>query len=210
MISMLRRTAVLATLLSLTLLIASCGNLVALSYANGKLIDKKNGITYSTAPICFEPAIIATEPYAKCSKLKIKLYEIEGQPVTEWLAESYDVSGAVYYAENIDLPTLEDFDADVIHICVEQTVTVGIANVTEKEAVGAVVSAFENGEPCAIVQSGSSFQLKFESQKYAGIYYNLIYVEGNDGENYIYDRSTKICVNVGDVLQDYLTRPKAG
>lgn len=204
-----RRFTLLALLLIFTLILASCENLVKLTYDGGKLVDDKNGITYSVAPTCFEPAVLAAEPYAKCSELKIKLYQITGQPVSEWLAEAYDVSGAVYHAENIELPTFEEFDADIIHICVEQTVTVGIANVTDKEATLAVVSAFVNGEPCAIVQSGSSFQLKFESKKYAGIFYNLIYVEGDDGENYIYDRSTQTCVIVGDVLQEYMPRPTA-
>jgi hypothetical protein len=206
---MLRRIAIITALLTIAVLFVSCNNLVKLTYDNGKLIDEKNNITYLTAPICFEPAVTAAEPYAKCSKLKITLYEIKGQDVSQWLAESYDVSGAVYYAESIQLPSLEEFDADLIHICIEQTITAGIAKVTDKEAVESVISAFINGEPCPIVQSGSSFQLKFESKKYAGIFYNLIYVEGDDGENYIYDRSTQTCVNVGDVLQEYLPRPSA-
>ena len=33
-----------------------------------------------------------------------------------------------------------------------------------------------------------------------------MYIEGDDGENYIYDRSTQTCVDVGDVLQTYMPR----
>lgn len=200
------KIALMACVLAAAMVFVSCANLVSLTEENGNLVDEKNGITYIGAPLCFEPSSLKSEPYAKCRKLKIELYEIEGQPVTDFISEPYEGIGGVWYAEGITLPTLSEFDADTLSICVEQNITVGLAAVSDKEAVSAVISAFCDGGPCAIVQSGTSYKLKFASGKYPGIFYSLIYVEGEDGENYIYDRSTKTCVDVGDVLTPYMPR----
>ncbi|MBQ8510257.1 MAG: hypothetical protein IJ493_10165 [Clostridia bacterium] len=194
-------------LLVFCVVMSSCQNLVKLTEENGKLIDKANGITYVGAPICFEPAVLEEEPYAKCSGLKLTLYPIQGQDTSLWLSEVYEGIGGVWYAEeSVTLPTLEEFDADTLYICMEETITVGIGKITEKADIDAVVKSFTAGESCAIVQSGEKYKLKFASEKYEGIYYNLLYVEGSDGENYIYDRSTQTCVNVGDVLLEYMPR----
>ena len=80
--------------------------------------------------------------------------------------------------------------------------------VDDAKDTAAVVRAFTEGEPTAMVHAGSGYELKFTTDKeeYAGIYYTLMYVEGDDGKNYIYDRSTQICVDVGDVLLTYMPR----
>lgn len=200
----LRLSALTLTLIIAMTALTSC--LESFKLVDGNLLDEKTGITYIGAPICFEPAVLAAEPFAKCSKLKIELYEIEGQAREEWISEPYEGIGGVWYAEGIELPTLESFDANLMYICVEKSITVALGTVSEQEDIDAIISAFVDGEPCAIVQSGESYKLKFASDKYAGIYYNLIYVEGDDGENYIYDRTTQTCVNVGDVLLEYLPR----
>ena len=93
-----------------------------------------------------------------------------------------------------------------MYICVEQVITVSIGTVDDKTGIDAIVDSFVSGEPTTIIQSGSSYKLKFSSDKYPGLYYNLMYIEGDDGENYIYDRSTQTCVDVGDVLQTYMPR----
>ena len=172
----------------------------------GNLVDRDNGITYIPAPITFEPQTLAAEPYAECSELGIELYEIEGLPGDEWLSEPFDGIGGVYYSDKLTLPTLEEFDADLMYICVEQVITVSIGTVDDKAGIDAIVTSFVSGEPTTIIQSGNSYKLKFSSDKYPGLYYNLIYIEGDDGENYIYDRSTQTCVDVGDVLQAYMPR----
>ena len=88
-----------------------------------------------------------------------------------------------------------------------------------------------NGEAHDIPTSGKSYKLKFESEEYPGIYYNLLYIltsheeseldeNGNpiieiiDGEkveltkyvygHYIYDRSTRRCVDIGEILEKYI------
>lgn len=202
--TLFKRAAALLLLPALAMSLTSC--LLQLDNDGGNLIDKKNGITYLPAPITFEPQTLATEPYAECKSLGIELYEIEGLPSDEWLSEPFDGIGGVYYSDKITLPTLEEFDADLMYICVEQVITVSIGTVDDKTGIDAIVDSFVSGEPTAIIQSGNSYKLKFSSDKYPGLYYNLIYIEGDDGENYIYDRSTQTCVDVGDVLQTYMPR----
>lgn len=191
-----------AALLSLSLL---CSCTLSLAEQDGKLIDKKNGVTYLGAPICFEPSNIDSEVYARCKKLKIELYPITGQPTSEWLSEPYDGIGGVWYADTITLPTLEEFDADELYICVESVITTALGVVTDKADIDAVADSFINGTPVNIVNSGKSYKLKFASEKYPGIFYNLLYIVGDDGKNYIYDRSTKTCVEAGDVLAKYIS-----
>lgn len=207
---MMKKIALLCALVVSCTLFASCSGLVSLTNDGGNLVDKKNGITYAMAPICFEPISTEIEPYAECTSLNLQLYGIIGLDTDTWLSEKYDGIGGVYYNQaTVTLPTLDEFEPTQIMICAEGTITTGLGSVTEQADVDAVVEAFVNGEVTALVQSGDSYKLKFSSEKYDGIYYNLIYIEGDDGENYIYDRSTKTCVNVGGVLLDYLPRESA-
>ena len=190
----------------LTLVLSSCGA-VKLTYDNGRLVDAKNGITYLNAPVCFEPAVTEDELYARCSKLKLDLYPVRGQDTSKWLSELYTGIGCIYYAEGaVTLPTLREFAPDSLTICVTQTITVGLGVITDQPTIDRLVAAIEDGEPCAIVQEGESYQLKFSSPAYEGIYYTLLYVEGTDGKNYVYDRSKQRCVSVGDVLLTYMPR----
>ncbi len=201
--------AVLAALLLLAASVASCGSpkLVKLTNEGGNLIDKANGITYINAPMCFEPISTEITPYAECAELKLQLYGIVGCDTSLWLSEKYEGIGSIYYADGaISLPTLTEFEANEIIICVEQMITTGIGVITDSEDIKAIIKAFESGERTTIIPEGEVYKLKFSSDKYEGIYYNLVYIEADGGENYIYDRSTKTCAAVGEVMYKYLPR----
>ena len=229
---MKKRLSLLCALLALASILCSC----ALSFTekDGKLVDSKNGIVYNAAPICFEPSHTDAEVYAKCSKLGIELYPVTGQPTSEWLSEPYEGIGGIWYADSITLPTLTGFDADRIYICVESTITTALGQITDKADIDAVIKAFENGENSPVPDSGKSYKLKFESEKYPGIFYNLLYIvtpqvgeqtialDPDDPESelktvpyyyydcFIYDRSTKTCVKIGGELEKYLPFNTAG
>lgn len=204
-----RVLAVLAAALVLAVSVASCGTskLVKLTNEGGNLVDKENGITYINAPMCFEPISTELEPYAECSELKLQLYGIVDCDTSVWLSEKFEGIGSVYYADGaVTLPTLFEFETDQIIICVEQTITTGLGVITDPEDIDAIIDAFKNGERTTIIPEGEVYKLKLASDKYAGIYYNLVYIEADGGENYIYDRSTKTCSAVGKVLYEYLPR----
>lgn len=192
-----------SALLLAAVTLSSCA--VSLTEKDGALYDKKNGITYVAAPLCYEPQKTLDEVYAKCGKLKLELYEIDGLDPDEWLSEKYEGIGGVWHSDGAELPDIDGFDADRMYICVEQTKTISLATVEDKEVIDALVKVFVDGETSSLVQNGESYKLKFESEKYPGLYYNLLYVIGPDGKNYVYDRETKRCVNVGDILKDYVS-----
>ncbi|MBQ8551808.1 MAG: hypothetical protein IJ428_03235 [Clostridia bacterium] len=204
-----RILAALAASILLAAAVTSCSSskLIKLTSESGNLIDKANDITYINAPMCFEPISTEIDPYAECSELKLQLYGIVGCDTSVWLSEKFEGIGSIYYAEGaVELPTLSEFEANEIIICIEQTITTGLGVVTDAADIEAIIAAFENGERTTIIPEGDVYKLKFSSDKYEGIYYNLVYIEADGGENYIYDRSTKTCSAVGDVMYDYLPR----
>ena len=127
-------------------------------------------------------------------------------PVARRDRDIRDVSVAERHEHTRVPDDITGFDADRMYICQEKVITVSLGTVDDKDDIDAVVKAFTEGEPVSLVQEGESYKLKFASDKYPGLYYNLMYIEGGDGNNYIYDRTTKTCVDVGDVLLDYLPR----
>ena len=223
-----RVTLILSLILAMTVF---CSCALNLNEKDGNLVDSKNGITYLSAPICFEPSRTETEVYAKCKSLKLELYPVTGQPTSDWLSELYEGIGGLWYADTITLPTLETFGADKVYICIEEVITTALGQITEKADIDALIDAFVSGEARDIPTSGKSYKLKFESEEYPGIYYNLLYIltsheeseldeNGNpiieiiDGEkveltkyvygHYIYDRSTRRCVDIGEILEKYI------
>ena len=204
-----RISLILSALLTIVFLLVSCSDSgpLTLTYDKGNLTDPKNGITYIITPMCFEPIATELEPYAVCTDPELELFGIVGCDTSVWLSEKFEGIGYVYYAgEEDDLPSIREFDADNIVICIEQIITTGIGTVSDKGDIENIVDAFINGERTTIIPEGDFYKLKFASDKYPGIYYNLLYIEAENGENYIYDRSTKTCSAVGDVMYEYLPR----
>ena len=207
-IKMKKRIIAAAATVALMLILASCSSsdLVKLKYDNGNLIDEKNNITYINAPMCFEPIATEAEPCAETDS-GLQLYGIMGLDTSLWLSEKFEGIGSVYYAEGeIELPTLSEFGADGIMICIEETITTGLGAISDPDDIDSIIEAFETGERTTIIPEGEVYKLKFSSSEYEGIYYNLVYIEADGGNNYIYDRSSKICADVGDVLLKYLPR----
>ncbi len=204
-----RISLILYALLATLLFLVSCSvsGPLTLTYDKGNLTDQKNSITYTITPMCFEPIATELEPYAVCTDPELELFGIVGCDTSVWLSEKFEGIGYVYFAgEEDQLPSIDEFDANLIVICVEQTITTGIGTVSDKEDIKNIVDAFINGERTTIIPEGDFYKLKFASDKYPGIYYNLLYIEADNGENYIYDRSTKICSAVGEAMYEYLPR----
>jgi len=174
---------------------------VKITYKDGKYIDRAGGVTYLAAGVCYEPVSVGDE-YAVYGKTV--LYEINGLDPKEWMTEKYDGIGSIYYSEEINLPAFEEFEPNKIYACEVDYIIVRIAEVTDLIDVNAVTDLYLNGEQTELPIDGThSYHLKFSSEKYPGIYYNLLYVIA-DGGNYLYDRDTKRCVEIGGVLEKYI------
>lgn len=199
------RTLLAATALALTM--TACSSTITLTIDDDGLFrDTENGITYDAAPLCYEPQTVGEE-YAsfRVGSMEVILYEIEGLDPAKWLTEAYTGSGSLFVSTDITLPDLVEFSPDTIHLCVQNTSVWEFATVTDPTVIDEVVRAYTEGEavPYPAATPDADLRFKFSSAAYPGIYYNLIYVDYGDAR-YLYERSSGRCVEVGDLLRDYI------
>ncbi|NLZ37854.1 MAG: hypothetical protein GX897_10365 [Clostridiales bacterium] len=192
----------LLSLILLLFLLSGCGNLIKISYIDGKYIDKKNNISYIPATVSYEPVSVGDE-YAIYDKRV--LYTIPGMDPKQWLTEEFEGIGSLYYSDTITPPKLEDFGANLIYICIEDNIIMKVNEINDQEKVTDIVNAFISGEEAELPPDGSNvYHLKFLSPDWPSLYYDILYVEYDSEHNYLYDRGTKHCVDIGRLLKDVL------
>lgn len=186
----------------LLLMFVSCSSLVKIIYDNGTYVDKANGITYYAAGVSYEPKAVGKE-YAEYKKTV--LYEIDGLDPKLWLTEAYEGIGSIYYSSEITLPTFLEFEPQSYLICQVSNTIENLKTVTNESDIESILDAYANGDDVEMPTSGESYHLKFTSEKYPGIYYDLVYVQNTDADDkcYLYDRNTKRCVEIGNVVSKY-------
>lgn len=182
------------------ILLTSCSSLIKITYDDGKYIDKANGITYYSAGVSYEPIAIGGE-YAMYKKTV--LHTIDGLDPKLWLTEMYEGIGSIYYSTDIKLPSIDEFEPDSFLICLVDETIQNLKTVESSSDIEAILNAIENGDDVELPLSAESYHLKFVSDKYPSIYYNLLYVQTPDGKGYVFDRDTKRCVEIGDVVSKY-------
>ena len=193
--------ALLAAVVTLAAL-TSCTSLVRLVYKDGKYVDARNGVSYLSAPVCFEPESVGEE-YAQYDKTV--LYTVGKLDPKMYLTEAYEGIGSIYYSDKIELPTLETFGAVSAYICISDMITIQTGEITDKNDVQTLVSLFCEGEETTLPADGTmSYHIKFVSEDYPSIFYDILYVEHDSQHNYLYDRSTKRCVDIGRAMKEYL------
>lgn len=188
-----------------TVIVVSLPNYVSLKYKDGKYCDKSNKINYLAAPINYEPVSVMTKAYAKIDG-KYFAYPIKNTDTKEWLAEDYHGIYSVYYNEKIHLPALEEMEPDKMIVCLDGAESVvGVATVTDKDDLAAMLDTVKNGERVEIPQKEGStvYMLRFTSEKYSWLYYDIVYIITDDGCFY-YDRGLNIGVLADDTLVPYL------
>lgn len=197
-----RFTAALLAALTLT----GCGGPRALTPEQGQYLDRRAGVSYVMAPMCYEPQAVG-EPYAyfHSGSIKVELFEVEGLDPTRYLTEAYSGASSMFVASDIALPDLAGFAPNVIHLCVQSKTVWEFSTVTDQAAIDAVVKAYTEGEsvPYPAKTPDADLRFKFESPDWPGVYYNLVYVDYGTAR-YLYDRETRRCVEVGDLLRDYI------
>ena len=193
-------------LLAILLLVSCSSSLVTLKYEDKHMINKRLGLSYVAAPLNYQPVSVG-EAYAYYEKADLTLYEIQGLDPEEWLTEEYTgASTTIFYSEDITLPTLKELGANKIFVCLEGEVIYSLATVDDVQLINDVIDLFENGEATEwpLIDSIQRYELKFYSEDdYPHIYYNLSYGEFPEGK-FLYDRSTKRCVEIGDILDEYI------
>lgn len=200
---MKRYIKVFAGFFAVASVLTSCsGTLVNLKYENGQMVNKRLGLAYNAAPTSYQPVSIG-EAYGYYGDIDMTLYEIAGLDPKEWLTEKYAGSATtIFYDEDITLPTLSEFEPTQVLICSNLEITYAVATIEEQDIIDALVDVFENGENCEwpLVDAIETYDMKFRSEEiYPHLYYNLTYGEFESGK-YLYDRNTRRCVNIGNIL----------
>ena len=195
-----------AAVILAALLLASCSaRLVNLTYSDGQLVNKMKRLAYNAAPLNYEPAAVGEE-FAYFAKADEVLYEIVGLDPKEWLTESYSgTATTIFYSDKLTLPTLSEMEPSKVFVCINEEVTHAFATIEDPEIIAKLIDLYENGEYAEWPLAGSVkiYELKFWSEeKYPRLYYNLTYGEFPEGK-FIYDRTTKRSVMIGNLLDDY-------
>ncbi len=199
----LRRSLPILLILCLFLL-AACGDgLVSLRYEDGRFLGGEH--PYIPASGTYEPTAVG-EPYAYYKRADITLYAIGSEDPTLWLTEAYNGGATtVFYADTIALPGWEEFSPDRLVVCVSDTVTFGVCEITDPAAVAEILDAFLHGEAAEwpLIDSVERYELKFASAAWPQFYMNLIYGEFPEGI-FLYERATRRAVEIGDLMEKYL------
>ena len=200
----MKRILGISAALLLILLLVSCSGSVKLEYENGQLINKSKKLAYTPAPLNYEPVAIGEE-YAVYGKTQTPLYEIIGLNPKQWLTEpNTGTTTTIFYGDGVALPSLREMDPDEIFVCVNGNLTFAQSTVRDKEVIDELISVFENGEQIDWPLTGAVriYELKFHSTvNHDCLYYNLTFGEFPEGK-FLYDRQTKRCVEIGDLLDN--------
>ena len=199
---------ILAAILAvLTLLLCSCGKKYDFSSdENGDLVNEKNGVTYKIAPFCFEAIEVSEEIFAEQGE--VQFYAIVGADTSKWLCDSF---GSVYYASDIQLPTLQDLGVDYVDVTEDDIV---VNTVSDAALISELKLICANGKDAKYPGKEGlapvvNLRLRF-SDRDIGICYVAAYLEyANDyiytlengsqvnyGKKFIYDRANDLCIAV--------------
>lgn len=197
---------IISAILLFTLLLTACSKLVEIKYKDGLYIDSANGINYINASVSYEPVSVGAE-YAKFDKTT--LYEIKNADPKQWLTEAYEGIGSIFYSDTLTLPEIGEFGTDIIHICTSEILTMSIGDIEDADALSTLIAFLADGEQTEAPTDAERFYLKCGSSAYPFLYYNLMFIKSGDGNRYLYDRGTKRCVEVGNVIDAWLPDDEA-
>lgn len=177
------------------------------------VIDRRKNIVYELAPACYQPVELYTaSEYAKYKdKVFYKIGHTKGGvfiPADEKKYLSAPEYGFydLYYNIEYELPVLSEFGATYALICKVGTTVIQTGTLTNDETALAIELLLKGEQvpyPSGI-DSDTVLQLNIRSDEYGFLYYVISYFETVDGFRYLYDRSTGMCVNLGDNLGDAL------
>ena len=205
----------MATVLAFSLF--SCKKIVDMEYTDEGDLKGENGVLYKYAPLGYEPTVQGKEYGLINGVMEEKLYTVGDLSPKDWLTTEYSGSATLlFYNSSITLPTLSEMKCDTVYICEQDVNTYSVATVGgedskdadgDREVIETLVEAVCDTEAENEIwprgDATETFRLKMYSEDWPAIYYSLTYAVCSGG-NYVYDRVTKRCVNVGDLLTPYL------
>lgn len=179
--------------------------------------DKNTGVTYKVAPASYEAMAVTDELYASVGNAK--LYKIDGADPEKWLSES---TGSVFYAEDIELPSLAEMDVAYAEILLDGVTLATLDNEFTLAKISAIFIEEESFSRPMVATYEINWRVRFADES-LGLYYTLAYVEisedyivensdgttTNYGRKFLFDRHKDICVMAGDVFDSYVAEYKA-
>lgn len=216
-IDMKRIISIFLSIVILSLSLMSCSaKIVKMEFSENSTLVAEDGTVYKYAPVGYEPTEQGEEYGLIEGIMEEKLYKIGDMDPTLWLTTEY--SGAattVYYSESIELPSVEELSPRLCYICEQGEKAYSIYTLGSSEGEDSVIKELisaicdEEAEPEIWPRSDAdeTYMLKFYSEKWPAIYYNLVYAKCESG-GYIYDRASKKCVAIGDILNGYIENGK--
>lgn len=146
-----------------------------------RIIDKKSGSAYSFMPAYLAPAARSKKAYGKAtfSGASQELYTINGLDASEWLCTEW---GDILYSGTDVINTLADFAPARAYICdTESTVSIALLEI-KGDDVDAIRERWMTGDAAAEISAEPSktYVLRFESDKFPGIYYCISLYEYAD------------------------------
>ena len=197
--------AFLALIIILTLVIDAFFGVRKLSLVSGgAFYDKRSGITYHLAPMCYQPVtIIKKDVYAKYNKTNF--YEIQDVSTDKMITTSEDGIYDIYYNKQYPLPSL--FEMNVIGgmVCDVGDAVIPVGPIETEQAKKLVELLADESLRCDYPEDLSSDNAKyiyFISAEYPYLYYYVHYFKDAGGARYVYDRAYERCVPIGDLLID--------
>lgn len=193
----------LALLSALPLILCGCGR--KLEAQGAQIYDKKSGSAYSFMPAYLEAASISKKSYAKAqlSGAYQTLYTISGLDPALWLCTEW---GDILYSGSDMINTLADFEPQSAYVCdTESTQNLALLKI-DGEELTPLVERWQDGETTArpVSDPAETYIIKFESEKYPGIYYTVSLLE-YDSALYLYSKYDGArCVEATDILEDHI------
>lgn len=165
--------------------------------------DSETHIRYTRAPMCYEPVTLATG-YGQWDDLI--LYRIENGDESQYLSLKYTGMGDLFCTEDALLPDPTSTTFDKALICRQDAVTIAEGEITDGALLAELIDRFLHSTPVTLQEDGqNNRRLKFTSAACPGIYYTLRYCEDSAGHAYLHDPSQNRTVEIGDLLDGYIT-----
>ena len=203
-------SAILALILVLYFVVDAITGVRKLKLVSGGLYDKRSGITYQMAPLCYQPVKVVKREYNSDKDVYAtfngtKLYKVTDVDAKKMITTAYDGFYEIYYNKEFPLPTLFEMNVNSAIVCDVGTVVIPVGMVGEEAKE--IVELLKNESlycdyPIDTVNTDSIKYIYFTSPDHPHLYYYVHYFKTLDGTRYAYDSAYERCVPIGDLLAD--------
>jgi hypothetical protein len=147
-----------------------------------------------------------SETFPSTEKQLVLLRYLKEELETIGLKEvTMDEYGYVICAEDKELPDLDGFAPTGALVCTNTEAAVSIGDIKDGATLSSLVDLYINGKGVTFENTAvETLAIKFTSEKYPHLYFNLSVMIEEDESVYLWNRDSGRYVNVGDLLDQYI------